>query len=1196
MTGSPAPTGRVPIELVNPYKGLVPFEDTEVDALFFFGREREVAIIAENLLAARLTVLYGPTGVGKTSVLRAGVAHHIRQLARANLASGGHPEFAIVLFDGWSAEPVATLRAAARTELAALFGSALLEEDESEPLADTFERWTETLACDLLLVLDQAEEYFMYHREDGGFADELPELVTRPRLRVRVLLSIREDALARLDRFRGRIPGLFGNSLRLDHLGRRAARGAIVGPVERYNALARDDQRVAVEDAFIDAVLEQTTAGSIRFDEAGRGVGLDERDETRIEAPYLQLVLERVWEEEIGSGSRTLRLATLESLGGTTAIVRSHLRRAVEALPAHEQDVAAGIFRYLITPSGTKVAHETGDLAEYAGVDPVRLEGVLAALGRERILRPVDGAARNGRRYEIFHDILGDAVLAWRREHELANQRRIAERRHRRIALVAIGALVALVAMVAVAIFALTQRSQARTEARRARARELAATAISQLSVDPQESLRRAVEAAELDEAPEVENALRQALLESRLRHVFRVDGPVATVSFSPAGTLALVASHDGRARIFEARAGRLIRVLDARGPMTSASFSADGRLVVASSEDHTARIWRQRTGSPLRVLPHPVAVTAAAFSPDGAEVATVAADHMVRIWRVRDGRLIRSLKHEETVRQATFSPNGELVLTVSGRDARVFVVRTGRRLHEFEQRGGLTSASFSPDGSVVATTSRDRTARLWDARTGQVRHVLADHFGQVTQAAFSPRGRLVVTACTDGAARIWRVATGAKVAVLPGHSNDVLGAGFSPDGRWVITWSRDRTAKIWLAASGRLVASLLGHSDGLVGAAYASSGDLVVTGSEDGTARIWDPGTEGQLRLLGRHRGSVSTATFSRDGKRVVSASDDGSARIWTVSGHHLVTTLRHGGPVTSAVFSPDGGLILTTSRDGKARLWEGDSPRLLIHGGPVTTGAISSDGRYAVTASLDGTARVWQTANGEPVQVLRHGAAVRSASFSPDGRLVVTGGDDDIARIWNARRGAVVHVLRGHRGRIVAASFSPDGRMVLTASDDDTARIWSASGKTLHVLRGHSNPLTSASFSRDSKLVVTSSVDSDARIWSVATGKTVHVLRGHFAVVNGAAFSPDERWVVTAGPGTAGLWPTETGRLLAYLFGHSGILTSASFSPDGRRVLTSGEDGTVRLYDCTVCPTIRGMVRAARARLAASGDLPKS
>ena len=66
----------------SPYKGLVPFEDSGLDALMFFGRERESAIIGENLLAARLTVLYGPSGVGKTSVLRAGVAHRLRD-ARA---------------------------------------------------------------------------------------------------------------------------------------------------------------------------------------------------------------------------------------------------------------------------------------------------------------------------------------------------------------------------------------------------------------------------------------------------------------------------------------------------------------------------------------------------------------------------------------------------------------------------------------------------------------------------------------------------------------------------------------------------------------------------------------------------------------------------------------------------------------------------------------------------------------------------------------------------------------------------------------------------------------------------------------------------------------------------------------------------------------------------------------------------------
>ena len=84
-------------------------------------------------------------------------------------------------------------------------------------------------------MLDQAEEYFLYHGEETGFARELPELVTRPGLRVRVLLALRDDALAKLDRFKGRIPNLFANYLRLDHLDRSSARDAITKPVERYN-------------------------------------------------------------------------------------------------------------------------------------------------------------------------------------------------------------------------------------------------------------------------------------------------------------------------------------------------------------------------------------------------------------------------------------------------------------------------------------------------------------------------------------------------------------------------------------------------------------------------------------------------------------------------------------------------------------------------------------------------------------------------------------------------------------------------------------------------------------------------------------------------------------------------------------------------------------------------------------------------
>ena len=126
-------------------------------------------------------------------MLRAGVAHRLREQARRNVEERGHPEFVVLVFDGWSDEPTGSLRAAVRNALADQFGSALLDEQDDEPLAETLGRWTDALACDLLLILDQAEEYFLYHEAESGFALELPDLVTQPGLRVHVLLSLRDE-------------------------------------------------------------------------------------------------------------------------------------------------------------------------------------------------------------------------------------------------------------------------------------------------------------------------------------------------------------------------------------------------------------------------------------------------------------------------------------------------------------------------------------------------------------------------------------------------------------------------------------------------------------------------------------------------------------------------------------------------------------------------------------------------------------------------------------------------------------------------------------------------------------------------------------------------------------------------------------------------------------------------------------------
>src|SRR5207248_6849667 len=251
----------------SPFKGLAAFEDSELDALFFFGRERERAVLVANLLAARLTVLYGESGVGKSSLLAAGVLRELRAL---------EPGAVVALRDTWS-------------------GSV---EDALTEVRDADRGY---------LILDQFEEYFLYHENDGrpgGLLHGLPELLEGSR--VNVLVSLREDALARLDAFKARIPGVFGNQVRLDHLDRDAARSAILGPIARWNELTGD--AVEIEPALVDAVLDDVSVG--------RGV----------EAPYLPLVLERIWHAERDEGSSVLRVETLHRLGGAATIVRPSAR------------------------------------------------------------------------------------------------------------------------------------------------------------------------------------------------------------------------------------------------------------------------------------------------------------------------------------------------------------------------------------------------------------------------------------------------------------------------------------------------------------------------------------------------------------------------------------------------------------------------------------------------------------------------------------------------------------------------------------------------------------------------------------------------------------------------------------------------------------------------------------------------------
>ena len=409
----------------SPFTGLMPF--TEEQAAFFFGREAEREIITANLMAARLTLLYGPSGVGKSSVLNAGVAYHLRQQARQAIERRRKPEFAIVVFRSWRDDPISSLEGAIAQEIGA--------PADGATFGDRLRAWSERIDGDVLVILDQFEEYFLYHPAEGGdntFAVEFPRAVNRPDLRVSFLVSMREDSIAKLDFFKGRISNLFDNYLRIDHLERTQARDAIVEPIAQFNRLQPDPARhVTIDPDLVGQVLDQVAAGRVTVGEGGLGRVTGVQTHTRVETPYLQLVMTRLWQAEAAAGSKVLRTETLKQLGGAEQIVATHLDAALDALTPDEREAGAGIFQYLVTPSGTKIALGVEDLAQYARLNPQRLQELLVKLssGENRILTPVAPAPDQPvqERYQIFHDVLAAAVLDWRNKYAKAAEQRAAQ-------------------------------------------------------------------------------------------------------------------------------------------------------------------------------------------------------------------------------------------------------------------------------------------------------------------------------------------------------------------------------------------------------------------------------------------------------------------------------------------------------------------------------------------------------------------------------------------------------------------------------------------------------------------------------------------------------------------------------------------------------------------------------------------------
>jgi WD40 repeat protein len=1177
------PRSLAPGDDVCPFRGLQVFEEEHAE--FFFGREGDVQRMLERLKEARFLAVLGPSGSGKSSLVRAGLLPALRH----RMATPQDSRAPIVLRPG--AQPLADLAAS----LAVLSANRAMQHTLDALMKDPRtldhairvahvgrpdEEW-------LVLCIDQFEEAFTLCHDDAqrsAYFANIVEAATAPGCPAFIVLTLRADFYQLLAAHPELAQLVSTHQCLVGPLAPGGLREAIEEPARRVG--------LRLEAGLTDTILEDVG------DEPGA-------------LPLLEHALLELWKRRRGE---LLTLEGYRESGGVGGALTQAAEQVFGGFDPEEQELTRRLLLRLTQPG--EGAQDTRRRASLREVAP-QANRVMSRLAEARLITMSSGevevahetlvrcwerlrswieADREGLRtsrrltaaanqWADEHDpdcLYGGSSLAiaedWANDHpdELSEDERAflaasrsRERRRTVFRVYANVLLVAALVTVAIAVVALDQRRKAVRQRAVAVSGNLAARAIRALDSAPERSVGLAMRALAEARTGEAEIALRRAINENY--ELARMTGPRGAVRVAPDGSAItrdgrrlVTASDRGGVAIWDVASGRLVRELGERhDAITVAAFSPDGRSVVTGRAGAPAQIWDVNVGQVTHVLSgEPVG--GASFSPDGRLVLGVGRDGQPALWATSTGRLVRRLRHPQPVKSAVFGPGGRDVLTASEDGvARIWDVRTGRVPQRLDAGAPLTGATFSPDGRRVALMRGDGILRLVDLRSLRALTLASDKRAET--ATFSPDSRFVVTS-SGTSAQIWDARTGARTT-LRGHGDFLTAAAFSPNGKFVVTASDDTTARIWDASSGREMRVLRGHKDAVKAALFTPDGSRVITASADGTARAWnaDVGT-----VLRASRGWVLGAAFDRSGRRAATADDHGMVKIWNAATGALRLSVR---------YPPD-----------RRRA-------------PWTINSVAFGGdRWIVTAAGDdsgkGAAQIWSATTGALRRVYPpHGLAgwTASAALSPDGRDLATAGDDG-ASVWDVRRGVVRRRLRGHTAALTDVAFSRDGTMLATASLDGTARVWrAATGAPIAVLRGSPSDVTSASFSADGHLVVTTGYDRVARIWTIPAGRLVHTLRGHESAVYDAAFTADGRQVVTVGnDGTTRVWDTRTGGSLADFQMH--VKSANAVAVAGGRIISGSDDATARIYRCRTCGSLSELRTAASAYLARVADAPRS